>query len=192
MLTDIRVHPGAPVYIDVALLSSIHGMNDEVVRRLKELNETEGEVCCWGEGTDASGIAGAPIKDIVHGLVRLGYYEKDPDTGAVRHVMALYEGQAHNGQMDGFGRLMLDLQEGLAHHRENVIGYFAGDEFRMNGKTLYWSNGELVYSGEQYGHFRDEATLEVYDFNSFVDAGQQEEEEQHEQWQAEQRRRAEE
>jgi hypothetical protein len=185
LLEDIRVSPDSNQYLDVALLSSIHEMNDEVVSRLKELNATGQELCCWAEGTDAD------IQLLVNGIARMVYYAKDA-AGGVHHVMAHYEGEYYKRELEGFGRLMLDLHEGMQHHRENVIGYFAGDGLRMNGKTIYWSKGELVYSGEQYGEFRDVATVEEYDFDSFMDAGHLEEEEEFEQWQAEQRALAEE
>lgn len=48
VLSDIKVGPEIDMWIDVAFLASINMMNDEVITRLKELNETtDGEKCCW-------------------------------------------------------------------------------------------------------------------------------------------------
>lgn len=191
LLEDILVTDAEDVhqYLDIALFASVHEMNDEVFARLKELNETEGEKCCW-TGSDSG--AGPDVSSWVNGLVRLVLYEKDPNTGLVSHALALYEGEYYRGELEGFGRLLFDLPEGMAHYRENAIGYFAGDGIRMNGRTLYWSDGELVYSGEQYGVYRDVSTVTEYEFDSFVASGDLEEDEDFEQWQAEQRALAEE
>ena len=132
-------------WYDIALYSSVEGMNEEVVGWLRSYNGTSNAAkCCFEDGHGQQGL-----KHALNGMVRIVNYERNA-ANEVYNTRWVYDGMWAENAPKGFGR----MTRGYWGNEDNCIGYFDGFNWAA-GKYTYFKDFELLHWGLTWNDYRE-------------------------------------